>query len=89
MKRWNPRDAVAVLLALGVLFFIMNSTLLRPLIAAIFEQGTNDLDVGEHHVADPVVIQAWKDIVNVIIGALAGYIGGHIRRPEDDKSNKS
>ena len=80
MKNWNPRDAVAVLLALAVLFFIMNSTLLRPLIGAWSQQY-----VGSDEVADPIVIQAWKDIVNVIIGALAGYIGGHIRRPEDDR----
>lgn len=86
MRNWNPRDAVAILLALGVLFFIMNSTFLRPLIA-LWDDSLPGL--GEDDVSDPVVIQAWKDIVNVIIGALAGYIGGHIRRPEDDKSDKS
>ena len=84
MRNWNPRDAVAILLALGVLFFIMNSTFLRPLIALWDD---NRPVPGEDAVSDPVVIQAWKDIVNVIIGALAGYIGGHIRRPEDDKSH--
>ena len=71
-------------MALAVLLFIMNSTLLRPLLALWDDERAAGVD----NISDPVVIQAWKDIVNVIIGALAGYIGSHIRREPDDGHKK-
>ena len=71
-------------MALAVLFFIMNSTLLRPLLALWDDERAAGVD----NISDPVVIQAWKDIVNVIIGALAGYIGSHIQRREPDDRHK-
>ena len=61
----NAQAAVAIILALAVLFFVINGTLLR----AMF--------IGPEGPVNDGNAQAWKDIVNVIIGALAGFIARH------------
>ena len=64
----KPQDAVAIVLAFTVMFFVINSTLLRPLLV-----GTDP------ELINPEVVQGWKDIINVIIGALAGFIAGRTK----------
>jgi hypothetical protein len=59
----NARSVVAIILALCVLVFVFSGTTLRVLWGL---DGTTTTDGAS----------AWRDLVNVIIGALAGYIAG-------------
>jgi hypothetical protein len=59
----SSHDIVAIILALCVLVFVFSGTTLRILMP-------NELAVPQE------TAQAWRDIINVIIGALAGYIAG-------------
>lgn len=58
----SARAAVAIILALAVLIFVLSGTALHTLFGA---QPVN-----------PEVAMQWKDVVNVILGALAGFIAG-------------
>ena len=60
----NSRDVVAIILAVSVLIFVMSGTALRNLV------------LGDSPPPQIEQVQAWKDIINVILGALAGYIVG-------------
>lgn len=64
----SPKDSVAMILAVGVVVTLMATTSLRYL---YIEPGTPP--------ADPETVRHWKDLTNVIIGALAGYIAGEHR----------
>lgn len=61
----GPRDIVAIILALGVIIILLAGTSVRYLYLPEDTPNT-----------DPEIIANWKDIINVIIGALAGYIAG-------------
>jgi hypothetical protein len=61
----NSRDIVAIILAMAVLIFVLSGTALR---GWLFGQ------IG--HPPNVESTQAWKDIINVILGALSGYIAG-------------
>jgi hypothetical protein len=60
----NARSVVAIILALCVLLFVFSGTTLRVLWGG--EAGGWSIDSAG----------AWRDLINVIIGALAGYIAG-------------
>lgn len=60
---WSSRSVVAVILAIAVLIFVVSGTALRDWF-------------GVATPVNPDVAAHWKDIVNVLIGALAGYIAG-------------
>jgi hypothetical protein len=60
----NARSIVAIILALCVLVFVFSGTAMRVL-WGIGEGGWAIDNAG-----------AWRDLINVIIGALAGYIAG-------------
>lgn len=56
---------VAIILALSVLLFVANGTLLHELVST---------DGGR------VETKEWENIINVVVGALAGYIAAKKKR---------
>ena len=60
----KPRDWVALILTVGVVIILLTGTNLRYLLT------------DEPPVYHKDAVQAWKDIILVIIGALSGYIAG-------------
>ena len=66
----NSQAIVAIIMAAALFVFMLVN---GPVVRGIFITG------------DPsdAVAQAWKDIMNVMIGALAGYMSGGVSK--DDK----
>lgn len=65
----NPQAVVAVILTIGVVV-----TLVTPGLRTLLHPEADPL------ASTPEIISHWKDVMNVIIGALAGYITGKTER---------
>lgn len=66
----KPQDAVAIILALGVMFVLMSGTNISALWLSIDDR------IALKSAYSPEEYAFWQDITNVILGALAGYIAG-------------
>ena len=66
----DPRDLVAIILAVGVVLVLLAKTEW-----AILLMGASDV-VEMRNAASADRLVAWKDVINVLIGSLAGYIAG-------------
>ena len=63
----RPQDIVAILLTVGVLVMLISGTYVR----CIWMDCT-DVDIGR-----PESIAFWKDVMNILIGGLIGYMVGN------------
>lgn len=72
----RPQDIVAIILAVGVVMMLFSGTNFSTLWMPIEDR------IALRESAMEGEGQFWKDILNVILGALAGYIAG---RHTDDK----
>jgi uncharacterized membrane protein HdeD (DUF308 family) len=71
----TPQDVVALILTIGLVLVLLSGTSWVTFI-------TDASEVAElRKTQSPEAAQFWKDILNVILGALAGYIAG--RKPND------
>lgn len=68
---WRPQDIVAIILTVGIVLVLLSETDLTLLWLT-----PEELAVVSKRIDDEVEIEFWKDILNVILGALAGYIAG-------------
>lgn len=67
----RPQDIVAMILAVGVVGIMLSGTSLKLLFLDV-----EDVVAAEQNIDAELRIGFWKDIFNVILGALAGYIAG-------------
>jgi len=65
----RPQDIVAIILAVGVVAILLTGTSIRYLYLPPEAPGMS---------VETSAI--WKDIINVIVGALAGYIAGRVTK---------
>lgn len=78
--KWSPQDIVALVLAIGVMGMLVSGTNFK-----FIWMTPDELEAARVGYTQEVT-QFWKDIINVILGALAGYIAG---RNGDGGRNKS
>lgn len=67
----RPQDIVALILAVGVVLILMSST---PI--SLFWMAPEDYLRAQESGDTELRAQFWRDVLNVILGALAGYIAG-------------
>ena len=67
----RPQDIVAMILAIGVVLVLLSGTTLNLLWLTPQELGE-----AQEGFNSEMAATFWKDIINVILGALAGYIAG-------------
>ena len=68
---WRPQDFVAIILALGVVAILLSQTHINLLWLTPEQVESVSEGFDEEGALD-----VWKNLLNVILGALAGYIAG-------------
>ena len=64
MKNWNPKDWIALVIALIILTFVLSGTI------------ASFIRVADGNAITPEAIGMWKDIMLILVGALATWLGG-------------
>ena len=65
----RPQDIVAIILAAGVVLVLLSETDIT-----LLWMTSKELAAVSKRIENEVEIAFWRDILNVILGALAGYI---------------
>lgn len=67
----TPQDIVAIILAVGVVLVLLSGTNFN-----LLWMTPEEAVAARESLDNEVTASLWRDILNVILGALAGYIAG-------------
>jgi hypothetical protein len=68
--KFRPQDIVALVLALMVFIMLISTTNFN-----LLWSGADEVVKVRDNIP-PVLPQFWRDVMNIVLGALAGYIAG-------------